>query len=135
MPRPVTTSPTARALGQQGEDAAAHYLESCGYELIARNWRYGRLGEIDAVALLSSAAVLAFVEVKTRRAASAETPFDAVTPQKRRTLTRLALAFLAEHPQYQAYSLRFDVIAALAERGGLRLYHLPNAFEAFEFDL
>ena len=42
------TDPRA-TLGRQGEDLVAHYLESRGCRIVARNWRI-KGGEIDLVA-------------------------------------------------------------------------------------
>ena len=36
-----------RALGTSGEDAAAAWYVAKGYEVVARNWRSGRTGELD----------------------------------------------------------------------------------------
>jgi len=53
-----------RWLGREGETRAAHFLESRGYRIVARNVRADRV-EIDLIACQGS--LLAFVEVKTRR--------------------------------------------------------------------
>ena len=52
-----------RAFGQWGEQTAATYLEKHGYTILVRNFHTAH-GEIDIIA--SKAAVLTFVEVKTR---------------------------------------------------------------------
>ena len=52
-------------LGRRGEDAAMHYLERCGFEIIDRNWTC-RFGEVDIVAVEDEC--LVFIEVKTGEA-------------------------------------------------------------------
>ena len=52
------------ALGAEGEARAARFLARRGYRILARNVRAGGV-EIDLVA--TRGALLAFVEVKTRR--------------------------------------------------------------------
>ncbi len=54
---------TNREKGNLGEDIAAEYLQSLGYEILERNYTV-RGGEIDIIAKDSDA--LVFVEVKTR---------------------------------------------------------------------
>ena len=39
-----------RTTGAQGEQIAAAHLEGLGWTVIDRNWRSGRLGELDVVA-------------------------------------------------------------------------------------
>ena len=56
------TAPHLR-LGRQGEDIAAEYLTSCGYEVLARNVSY-KWGEIDLVCQYDDEII--FVEVRTR---------------------------------------------------------------------
>lgn len=101
-----------RALGVAGEDrAAAWYLEH-GYALVERNWRC-REGELDLV--VRRGAELVFVEVKTRRSDRFGTPAEAVTPLKQRRLRVLASRYL-QQTDARAASLRFDVVAILADR-------------------
>jgi len=116
-----------KTLGQQGEAAAARYLRRRGYHVVARGVR-SALGELDLVAVDGRTVV--FVEVKTRRSTDHGHPADAVTPEKQRRLTRLALAYLKRHGLLEA-AARFDVIAVIwPERGRPTIEHIPNAFEA-----
>lgn len=101
----------ARRTGVRGETFAYWYLRRHGYVFVARNYTVrGMKGEIDLVGY--DGPVLAFVEVKTRTAGdeSAARPEDAVTPEKRRHLVRIARQFLAEWRVRQA-PCRFDVVA------------------------
>lgn len=107
----------ARATGIRGETYAYWYLRRHGYILVARNYKTpGKKGEIDLVGY--DGPVLAFVEVKTRTGESEEfgKPEDAVTPEKRRHLARMARQFLAERriPEEQC---RFDVLAIESRPG------------------
>jgi putative endonuclease len=94
-------------LGARGESAAVEYLQRIGMTIAERNWRCP-FGEVDIVALDDTE--LVFVEVKTRRTASAGTPEEAVSATKRKRLARLATAYIAD-AGLEAMSARFDVIA------------------------
>lgn len=118
---------TPREIGCEGERLAASYLVKRGYEVIERNWRCSA-GEVDIIAKDDDATVL--VEVKTRLALgeSGDTmPELAVDRQKQRRYRKLALLYLACHPDVN--SVRFDVIALniVGERCA-RLRHLIGAF-------
>lgn len=106
-----------RRTGIRGETYAYWYLRRCGYTVIARNYTArGIKGEIDLVGY--DGAVLAFVEVKTRAGeASYGLPEDAVTPDKRRHLSRMARLFLTEW-RIRETPYRFDVLAIQALSGG-----------------
>jgi putative endonuclease len=82
----------AQRFGRDSEAKAARYLRRAGYRIVARNYRTP-FGEIDLVAYDGS--VLAFIEVKARRNERFGAPHTAVTADKRRRLTRVALAYLA----------------------------------------
>ncbi|MGC1912999.1 MAG: YraN family protein [Candidatus Acidiferrales bacterium] len=117
----------ARRTGVRGETYAYWYLRRHGYTPVARNFTVpGASGEIDIACY--DGRMLAFVEVKTRSAEKTSgpslgtaagapasrpprpSPEDAVTPEKRRVLARMAQHFIrsrgAEGQQY-----RFDVLA------------------------
>ena len=70
-------------------DLAAKFLRRKGYKILSRDERTG-LGELDLVAIDGQTVV--FVEVKTRRSADLGHPSEAVTLDKQRRMTRLALA-------------------------------------------
>ena len=71
--------------GATGEELACRYLESLGYTIHERNWRYGHL-EIDIIAQWGGTLVIA--EVKTRSSGSYLRARDSVTPDKERFLIR-----------------------------------------------
>ncbi len=122
----------ARQTGVRGETFAYWYLRRHGYILVARNFTVpGIKGEIDLVGY--DGPVLAFVEVKTRSSSSEEfgKPEDAVTPEKRRHLSRMARQFLAERRIREA-QCRFDVLAIESRPGGRPVVRLHK--DAFAGD-
>ena len=118
LPGPVTKT----ASGRLAEDAAAAWLESSGWRLVARNWRKGP-GEIDIVATRSGD--LAFVEVKRVDAFGLEALSRSVGPIKRRRIVETAKLFLVYHREFELMAPRFDVIAV---RGDVIIQHLERAF-------
>jgi putative endonuclease len=98
-------------VGRAGEDRAAEYLREQGWTLVARNWRCAS-GEIDVIA--EDGRDLVIVEVKTRRGELFGHPFEAVDTRKRMRLWRLAMAWIAVHPdQAQGRRLRIDAVSVL----------------------
>ncbi|MEE9219185.1 MAG: YraN family protein [Acidobacteriota bacterium] len=116
------------AAGRAGEEAAACFLRSRGYEIVRR--RYRRYGaEVDLVVRLGR--VLAFVEVKLRRSHRLGSPVESVPPRKQARIARAAAAFLAEHPDLSRLECRFDLIGIEPHPDGtVRIEHLPAAFSA-----
>ena len=71
-----------RTTGAQGEQIAVAHLEGLGWTVVDRNWRSGRLGELDVVALQPGPGrlgTLVFCEVKTRRGLGYGDPLEAIT--------------------------------------------------------
>jgi putative endonuclease len=107
----------ARRTGVRGETYAYWYLRRHGYVMIARNFSsHGMKGEIDLVGYDDG--TVAFVEVKTRTSPRDEfgSAEDAVTPEKRRHLSRMARQFLREY-RAERSPFRFDILAIEASPG------------------
>jgi putative endonuclease len=115
-----------RALGRAGEEAAACYLASQGFEILARNVRAGGV-EMDLVA--SRGELIVFAEVKTRRGRRHGSPAEAVDARKRIRLLRGAAAWLAAQPRRFARA-RFDLVTCELEGDAWHLEHWPAAFDA-----
>ena len=118
-----------RALGAQGEARAASFLAKRGYRISELNVRIGGV-EIDLIA--TRGAVVAFVEVKTRRTTRFGCPELAVDRSKRARMVRAAAAWLQQH-RGNVRRLRFDVVACRPPSGSCsewQIEHLPGAFEA-----
>ena len=113
-------------VGRRGEQAAARYLESRGYRILERNYRWQR-AEIDVIALDGD--VLVFVEVKTRKGEGFGPPARAVDRRKQRQIGRVAAHFLQER-HLAGTDCRFDVLALMEmpETGDLEIDHIKNAF-------
>ena len=110
----------ALAAGGGAEGAAVLLLRLKGYRILARRYSV-RGGEIDVIAMRGR--TIAFVEVKLR--ASLDDALVAISPEKRRRISRAARAFVsrqrATHLTYRA-----DAIFVAPWRWPL---HLRAAFE------
>jgi putative endonuclease len=106
-----------------GEDAAAAWYRSQGYDVVARNWRAPG-GELDLVVVRPALGLVVFCEVKTRSSARYGTGFDAVDRRKQARLRALASRWLATQDRHWP-NLRFDVVA-VDSRGHLEVR--PSAF-------
>lgn len=116
----------ATPVGQQGESLACQYLSRQGYKVIVRNYRT-KLGEIDIIA--EEQGTLVFVEVKTRRGHQCGHPFEAVTCNKCRQISKVALEYLAETGR-EGQSARFDVVAISFVGEAAPVFELvKNAFD------
>jgi putative endonuclease len=117
--------------GDKGEQIAVSILKSKGFEIQATNWRNGRYGEIDIIALNPAQKLLLFVEVKTRRNLLFGEPIEAVTPKKQTQMLALGEAYSAAHPEYESYDRRFDIIGIHFSGKGkpADIIHLENALE------
>jgi putative endonuclease len=117
-------------IGQLGEKLAARHLTALGCRLLARNYRVGRLGELDLVMLAEDGVTLCFVEVKTRTGMAYGRPAEAVTADKRRRIRRMAQVFLQSQAVHQGKPLRFDVVEVMIDktRRTARVHHIPQAF-------
>ena len=110
--------------GALGEQYACRFLEELGYEILERNWRFGK-DELDIIA--RTAHELVFVEVKTRRSERHGQPEEAVKKGKRSTMIRGANAYVQETAGELA--LRFDIVSVILHPTGKPyIHHIPDAF-------
>lgn len=121
----------AKRNGAWGEEQAAKYLtETLGWEVLARNVRYGPKLELDIVARQKSPEVLVFVEVKTSRNERMGRPYARVDERKRRTQSKAALRYLRSL-RGAVPRLRFDVVEVVGwYQGGTApvIRRIENAF-------
>lgn len=114
-----------RARGAAVEQFVAEQLQSAGYVILDRNWHV-RGGELDIVALDGD--VVAFVEVRARRAGSRVSAEDSVGPTKLNRLVRSAQRYLQSHPEHSDRFWRIDLVAVGVNHSGLvkDLRHYEN---------
>lgn len=116
------------SIAKIGESLAAKHLKTRGCRILAQNYR-ARRGEIDLIA--RDGEFVVFVEVKTRRSLKFGLPQAAVTWQKQRQISKVALAYLQAQNLLDA-PCRFDVIA-IHLSPQLELLNLEQIESAFEF--
>lgn len=114
---------THNDLGEEGETLAVEHLVDKGYQILAKNWRYGR-AEVDIIAKWKE--VLVFVEVKTRSDNYFGEPETFVTQQKMEMMTSVASVFMEEINHDWEY--RFDVISVIIRKGKNYINHIEDAF-------
>jgi putative endonuclease len=111
--------------GKTGEQIAHDHLITKGFEILEKNWRWGR-EEIDIIARTGNFIVI--VEVKTRTGKGEIDPGEVVPKDKRRILVRAANAYMRykNHPG----EVRFDIITISMNANGHQLHHMEDAFYA-----
>ena len=114
--------------GKQAEQNAVEYLESKGYRIVAKNFRYQK-AEIDIIAEYEN--LLIIIEVKARANNLFIEPYEAVDKRKIKLIVSAADAFLRENP-YES-EVRFDIVSIIRGEGNqLKIQHIENAFESFD---
>lgn len=108
--------------GKFGEQVAKQYLEDCGYEILAVNWRFKRW-EADLIAKQED--ILVFVEVKTRSSLAFGHPDEFVDEKKRQHMLRLARAYIdmVRHDS----EIRFDIVSVYTKQQ-VEIRHIKDAF-------
>ena len=113
-----------KILGKEGEELAAKYLETEGYEIIETNYNCG-FGEIDIIA--KKGRELAFVEVKTRTQTFFGMPVESVNIPKQRHIYKVAEYYIYKTNAYN-YEISFDVIEVYKYQGqAIRIEKIKNA--------
>ncbi len=120
------------SLGARGEQAAAAYLKSSGYQILAANFcntSGRRLGEIDIIA--QDGGEIVFVEVKTRTNSTSGRilPEENITRSKLYKLNKAASFYISKNKLYDS-AYRFDAITLVVNQNGssASLKHIKNIF-------
>ncbi len=98
-------------LGKNGETLAAEFLETKGYAIVCKNWRYKHY-EIDIIA--SKGKKLHFIEVKTRSTSAFGHPEESVTKKKFQFIKNAADEYLFLHPMYRW--IQYDIVAITCKK-------------------
>jgi|SRR3989304_3686903 len=121
-------SVSGKEFGKEGEDIAVELLRKKGFEIIKRNFHFGRLGEIDIIAKDPEDGFTVFVEVKSRKNLEFGDPVLAITPNKIRQLKKVATGYLYVN-NIKEIDCRFDVITVLMRgKRSPEIKHYVNAF-------
>jgi putative endonuclease len=113
--------------GRWGERQAVRLLKRKRYKILGQRVRVGKRDEIDIIAEYHD--TLIFIEVKTRKNEIYGRPFTAVNSEKRKHLSRAAVAYL-KRKKIKPEFIRFDVVEIIGEPGGdePERRHIENAF-------
>ncbi len=87
--------PTKKEVGALGEKLAQEFIKKHGYRILETNYRDGRFGEIDIIALHRKE--LVFLEVRTKTSTAFGLPEESVTYAKKQKLASLAVHYLQTH--------------------------------------
>ena len=110
-------------LGKAGEEAAVKYLESRGYVIRHRNWRYLHF-ELDIVAYMDGA--IRVVEVKTRSNDDFKEPIEAVNHQKRMRIMKATNAYIKHFNLNEP--VFFDIVSLVGSDGVFKIELVEDAF-------
>ena len=110
--------------GAEAERLAVSYLIGKGYQILERNWRFGK-AEVDIIAQYASR--LVFLEVKARSGSHYGLPQDFVSRKKIALMAQAAGEYVSRH-HFQG-EIRFDIISVLFGRfESAEIAHIEDAF-------
>ncbi|MCX2680926.1 YraN family protein [Galbibacter sp. EGI 63066] len=112
--------------GEKAEQMAADHLLSQGYEILERNYRFGK-AEVDIIALKNDC--LAAVEVKARSSTYFGEPQSFVSKKKIRLLVKAVDHYVVKNDL--DVEVRFDIITVLRINKMHEIKHIEDAFYHF----
>ena len=123
--------------GRWGEEYAAARLVQAGYTILEHGYRSGH-AEIDLIA--QKGEIIAFVEVKLRRADALVTPAQSLSKAQRRRIVLAAVSYLKGRGIYNtgAVQPRFDLCEVETRPGSrivTRYQHLAGAYDTGDLDV
>lgn len=114
--------------GAKAEDAAAGWLEACGWTVLARRYRSAGGGEVDLI-MLDPRRTIVGVEVRARGSRRAGSPEETVDARRAHRIGR-SLAAFARDSTVPHIGLRVDLVAVAPIPGGapchVRLRRIPD---------
>jgi putative endonuclease len=109
--------------GNKGEELAEKYLRKLGYEILERNWHFGK-NEIDIIAKDGNFLVIA--EVKTRKSTYFGEPEAFVTRAKQRSLIAAANGYIMK--KNLDLEARFDILSVIFTGQSYTVKQIKDAF-------
>jgi putative endonuclease len=118
-----------RWFGRRSERAAARFLRSLGYRILAANVA-DPAGELDLIAL--DGQTLVIVEVRSTAGDNLDRTTASVDYRKQKKITDAATRFLARKRLLEGVNVRYDVLILGWPPGAKEpvIRHYQNAFEA-----
>lgn len=110
-------------LGKKGEDLAVEHLKKSGYNILKRNWKFGR-NEVDIIA--ENKDFVVFAEVKTRTEELLIPVGDIVNREKQRSIILCAEKYINWYNISK--ESRFDVIVVIVSDSEQKIDHIQDAF-------
>jgi len=111
-------------LGKEGEELATNFLRKKGYEILERNFRFGR-DEVDIIAKINE--YIVFVEVKTRSSNFLGEPEDEVSTGQQKRIIKVANHYLIENDLDNEG--RFDIFGIIINQNKKSINHIIEAFK------
>jgi putative endonuclease len=113
-------------LGKKGEQLAVDYLQTQGYTIVERNYRFEK-AEVDIIAKKQD--ILAIIEVKTRSTKDFGNPEDFVKPKQIQRLVKAVNEYVTVNDL--DVEVRFDIIGIVKTGKDFDVEHIEDAFYHF----
>ena len=109
-------SPYKKEFGRRGEEIASSFLLERGFELLRKNYRFKKSGEIDIIARKEN--LIIFVEVKSRKTGKFGGALYSINNRKKNTIKKIAEQYLTANQSLlpNDYTCRFDLISIENEK-------------------
>jgi len=111
--------------GRKAEDEAVNFLKQNDFQILERNWRYGK-AEIDIIARKEKK--LHIIEVKARTSNSVLLPEEAVNTKKIKLLLFATEAYLSTINEN--FDVQFDIISIIHKNSKFSLKYIEDAFNS-----
>lgn len=109
-----------KKIGDTGEDVATNYcIINLGYQILNRNFKCSKFGEIDIVCEYKN--YIIFVEVKTRGSAQYMPIYNVVDARKMQALKRAAQYYILKFG-LQKFQHRIDLLTINNENGNIEYF-------------
>ncbi len=105
-----------KEFGRRGEEIASSFLLDKGFELLRKNYRFKKSGEIDIIARKEN--LIIFVEVKSRKTGKFGGALFSINNRKKNTIKKIAEQYLTANQSLlpNDYTCRFDLISIENEK-------------------
>lgn len=123
----MASTPAHLELGRRGEDLAVRFLEEHDIRILERNYHFEK-SEVDIIAY--NGRQIIFAEVKTRSGTAYGQPEDAVDTEKKKSLYKVADAWLYER-KMEGAPVRFDIISVVISPEDAENPHIEHFEGAF----